>query len=90
MQTFKSRRAARGVETDPVARIDQLTAHVDQQFLEVERAAAAESDSSPLRYLAVAPSKPKDGIYLSAAGVLGVSRGAYRYDSEAGTYTFLA
>ena len=51
---------------------------------------AANQPGQTLTYLGVAPDRPQDGLYLSAAGVLGVSRGLYRYDSNSGTYTFIA
>lgn len=44
----------------------------------------------PMKYLDVAPDKPQDGLYLSAANVLGVTRGLYRYDSSTETYTLIS
>ena len=43
-----------------------------------------------MKYLDVAPTKPQDGLYLSAANVLGVTRGLYRYDSSTETYTLIS
>ncbi len=43
-----------------------------------------------LTYITSAPEKPEDGLYLAAAGVLGVSRGLYRFDADSGAYTFIA
>ena len=59
--------------------------------LESIRKAALNADPLvALDYIAVAPAKPQNGLYLAAAGVLGVSRGLYRYDSNSATYTFIA
>jgi hypothetical protein len=51
---------------------------------------AANEPALQLNYLGTAPSRPQDGLYFSEAGVLGASRGLYRYDSASGTYTFIA
>lgn len=55
----------------------------------MEQAANRADPMFSLTYLQVLPDRPSDGLYLSAAGVLGVTRGLYRYDSVGGTYTFI-
>jgi len=70
-----------GQVTDPSLR---------REFEAIQKAARRADLLVALEYVAVAPSKPQDGLYLSAAGVLGANRGLYRYDSNSGTYTFIA
>lgn len=82
MLTFKPGK----LPTDPA----QLVPAVEKEFQRVQQAAATASDYLPLRYLTVAPARALDGLYLSEAGVLGASRGLYRYDSSTATYTFIA
>lgn len=72
--------------TDPA----QAMAYVSR---ELQRIQAADNDLRlvlPMKYLDVAPTKPQDGLYLSAANVLGVTRGLYRYDSSTETYTLIS
>lgn len=68
----------------------QIAAFLRTETASIAEAANRADDRVALTYLAVAPSKPQDGIYLSAANVLGANRGAYRYDSTTGLYTFIA
>lgn len=82
MRTFKSL----DVPTDPAAASGFLRTLQNA----IEQASTRADDRIALTYLAVLPSKPQDGLYLSAAGVLGASRGLYRYDSTTGLYTFIA
>ena len=65
-------------------------AFVRGEFRAVEEAANASDPLIALTYIGVAPKKPENGIYLADAGVLGVSRGAYRYDTTTGLFTFIA
>lgn len=65
-------------------------AFVRSEFRAVEEAANAPDPVVALTYLGAAPKKPENGLYLADAGVLGVSRGLYRYDSASATYTFIA
>jgi hypothetical protein len=60
------------------------------EFDNISEAAQRADPFIALIYLGVAPTRPQDGLYLAAAGVLGASRGLYRYDSVGGTYTFIA
>ena len=57
---------------------------------EDEKATEDEAAVKPADDGQKAADKPQDGIYFSAAGVLGATRGMYRYDSSTGTYTFIA
>jgi hypothetical protein len=82
LKTYK----AGHVPDDPA----KLPGFLRQELLSVQQAAQRADAYVGLSYLAVAPERPQDGLYLSAAGVLGVTRGAYRYDSTTGLYTFLA
>ena len=56
----------------------------------IEQAANRANPVIALTYLGVAPTRPEDGLYLSAAGVLGAARGLYRYDALTAIYTFIA
>ena len=58
--------------------------------LQVRLARAAREPGKQQVYLGVEPDRPQDGTYFSEAGVLGVNRGEYRYDSTTGLYTFIA
>jgi hypothetical protein len=69
------------VPSDPAA----LPGFFRQELLSITQAAQREEG-----YLAVLPTRPQDRIYLFAANVAGVNRGAYRYDSDSAAYTFLA
>ena len=68
----------------------QLPGFLRQMQGAIEQAANRQDDRIALTYLAVAPDKPQDGLYLSAAGVLGATRGLYRYDSSTGLYTLIS
>ena len=59
-------------------------------FLRTETHAIHRAANTEEGYLGVLPNRPQDRIYLFAAGVAGVSRGAYRYDSSVPGYVFLA
>jgi hypothetical protein len=80
METFRAGKTPKSLE------------EVGQRFVEVQRAARAASSHVPLTYLTALPDKPQDGIYLFDTNVTSgaATRGAYRYDSAAATYTFLA
>jgi hypothetical protein len=75
METFRAGKTPKSLE------------EVGQRFVEVQRASHV-----PLTYLTALPDKPQDGIYLFDTNVTSgaATRGAYRYDSAAATYTFLA
>lgn len=82
MQTYK----AGNPPNDSAA----LPEFLRQELASLEQAANRADSHVALSYLAVTPARPQDGIYLSAAGVLGANRGAYRYDSSTGLFTFIA
>ena len=67
----------------PLNPADPVQARILQAALRADQLVA-------LTYITVAPEKPQDGLYLAAAGVLGVSRGLYRYDANGAAYTFIA
>jgi hypothetical protein len=69
---------------------NQPTLELRKLANDIEKAANRADDRVALQYLSTAPERPSDGLYLSAAGVLGVTRGLYRYDSASGTYVFIA
>lgn len=68
----------------------QLPGFLRQELYSIQQAANRSNSFAALDYLGVAPTRPKNGLYLSAAGVLGVNRGLYRYDETSATYTFIA
>lgn len=82
MRTYRSIRPPQ----DPAS----LPGFLLSEFASIEQAANRADPLLALTYLGAAPSKPQDGLYLAAAGVLGASRGLYRYDSLSATYTFIA
>ena len=65
-------------------------AAIRREFEAVQKASLRADPLVALNYIMVAPDKPQDGLYLAAAGVLGVDRGLYRYDADSATYTFIA
>jgi hypothetical protein len=67
----------------------QLPAFLLEMQRSIEQAAVRADPTVSLQYLEVAPDRPMDGLYLSAAGVLGTNRGLYRYDSSVPGYTFI-
>lgn len=68
----------------------QMPGFLRQELASIQQAANRADSTLPLSYLTVAPVRPQDGLYLSATGVLGVTRGLYRYDSSTALYTFIA
>ncbi len=68
----------------------RLPGFLRQETTAIQQAANRANPFVALSYLAVAPERPVDGLYLSAAGVLGATRGLYRYDSSTGIYTLIS
>lgn len=75
------------VPSDP----KELGDFLRREFQRIQTAANTGASAVPLRYLAAAPQRPSNGIYFADGTNWdpGSGRGAYRYDSDAETYTFL-
>jgi hypothetical protein len=57
----------------------------------MQKASARPGALVGMQYRTIAPQKPQNGLYLAdgTGWDPGSGRGLYRYDSDAGTYTFI-